>query len=72
MFRKSDHSSINLSWEVLLLALIGEEFEDYNVVGMLLSTRNKKDLIELWVKDNSEEKKMRIGEKLCMLLNIDM
>lgn len=72
MFRKQDHTSINLSWEVLLLALIGEEFDDYNIVGILLSTRSKKNLIELWVKDNCEEKKLKIGEKLCMLLNIDM
>lgn len=38
----------------------------------MLSTRSKKNLIELWIKDNAEEKKMKIGEKLCTLLNIDM
>lgn len=37
------------AWESLLVALVGEQFNDTNVVGVLLSTRTTKyDVIQLW------------------------
>lgn len=47
-----------------ILACIGEEFEDSNVIGVVLSLRERRNLLEIWLKDKREGEKIRIGEKL--------
>lgn len=36
MMTKKEHYSLNLAWESVLLALIGEQFEDSNIIGAVL------------------------------------
>ena len=51
---KKDHESLNRGWEALLLALIGEELEDYNVIGIVLSLRYSTNVIEVWLRDRRD------------------
>jgi translation initiation factor 4E len=45
-------------------ACVGEEFEDTNVIGVVLSLRERRNLLEIWIKDRRESEKLRIGERL--------
>lgn len=73
LLKKRDHESLNLGWEALLLSLIGEAFEDYNVIGLVVSLREKHNMFEIWLEDGkSEEKQQRVGEKICQMMNIDV
>jgi len=56
---------------MLDVACIGEEFEDSNVIGVVLSLRERRNLLEIWLKDNRESEKLRIGEKLRFVLELD-
>ncbi|KRX05718.1 Translation Initiation factor eIF- 4e-like domain [Pseudocohnilembus persalinus] len=71
MFKKKDHTSLNYCWENLLLSLIGEQFNDYNVIGILISLRSKKNLIEIWIKDSEKSKKEKVCNRLCELLGLE-
>mmetsp|Transcript_52081 Transcript_52081/g.86614 ORF Transcript_52081/g.86614 Transcript_52081/m.86614 type:complete len:261 (-) Transcript_52081:924-1706(-) len=52
-------------WEELLLATIGEMFdEDQEVVGIVLSIRKVEDRLCIWNRDAANDAHMRIGEKL--------
>ena len=70
MFKKKELEELNKTWETLLLSMIGELFESRKVVGVVLSKRSKKNLIELWISDRSEETKLFLGEKLREILNL--
>jgi translation initiation factor 4E len=56
---------------VLYQACVGEEFEDTNVIGVVLSLRERRNLLEIWIKDRRESEKLRIGEKLRLILEMD-
>ena len=45
------HDNVDLMWENLLLAIIGEQFGGLSVVGVSLSSRTKDRLIQVWLKD---------------------
>lgn len=60
---------INRLWEELCFACIGEWFEEPDVVGVALSTRNKDDNIAVW--NRGPDMNARIGERLKDLLNLD-
>mmetsp|Transcript_34827 Transcript_34827/g.26001 ORF Transcript_34827/g.26001 Transcript_34827/m.26001 type:complete len:172 (-) Transcript_34827:339-854(-) len=47
---------IDKMWELLLMALIGEQFEEPKVIGLGLSLRTKERLLEVWLKDGRNEK----------------
>lgn len=53
------------------IACIGEEFDDDNVIGVVLSIRERRNLLEIWLKDRRESEKIRIGEKLRVALEMD-
>ena len=40
----------------LVLAVIGEMFEEPNVVGIGMAIRSREDLLSVWNEDNSNEK----------------
>lgn len=40
----------------LVLAVIGELFEEPNVVGIGMAIRSREDLLSVWNEDNSNEK----------------
>jgi translation initiation factor 4E len=72
-FKKSDDpSEIDLKWEKLLFALIGEQFEEPNMLGAVLSIRGRETIIELWFNylKNAAVKVMTL-EKMKELLDID-
>ena len=70
---KKEHCNLNLAWENILCALIGEQFEDFNIIGAMLQIRYKKNLIELWLNNYQVDKdyKMKIVEKLSYFMNTD-
>lgn len=54
MINKKDHQSLNMAWESLIFACLGETFEDSNVIGIVLSIREKKNMLEVWLKNSNE------------------
>ena len=48
-------------WELLILAAIGEAFENPDVVGIALSARQKEDIIALWNRDQRHPKRFKLG-----------
>lgn len=64
---------ISRLWEELLFACVGELFEEPAVVGVMLSLRNRDDLLSVWNADNHRDPDVRfkIGEKLRDILNLD-
>jgi translation initiation factor 4E len=59
---------LNRLWEQLLYALIGEEFEDPLVVGIVVQVRSKEDVLSVWLSDKAP--KFRVGEKLKQILHL--
>ena len=60
-------------WQDMVLALVGEQFEEPDVVGISICIRTNEDLISVWNADNrNEEIKMRIGEKLKIILDLEL
>ena len=53
------------------MATIGEQFESMKVTGIVLSKRSKKNLLELWISDRSDETKLMIGERLREILGLN-
>lgn len=71
--RKASQNYVNRMWENLLLAFIGEEFELPDVVGCVLSTRLKDDVLSVWNLTNRDNvARFSIGEKLKEVLGLDM
>eukprot|EP00928_Gymnodinium_smaydae_P065577 TRINITY_DN48693_c0_g1_i1.p1 TRINITY_DN48693_c0_g1~~TRINITY_DN48693_c0_g1_i1.p1 ORF type:complete len:359 (+),score=72.98 TRINITY_DN48693_c0_g1_i1:149-1225(+) len=71
--KRKSQSYVNHMWENLLLACIGEAFEMPDVVGCVLSTRVKDDVLSVWNLSNRDnEARFRIGEKLKEVLDLDM
>ena len=69
--KKESPHAYNLKWERLIFACIAEELND-NVVGLVLSVRQKKNLIEIWLKNvNDEDDRIAIGEKLREILELE-
>ena len=63
---------VDAMWESILLALVGEQFKDLNVIGVSLSLRAKERLIQVWLKDASNhQKKAAISNKIRQYLKLD-
>lgn len=41
------------------------------MIGVVLSLRERRNLLEIWLKDRVENEKIRIGEKLRVVLDMD-
>jgi translation initiation factor 4E len=72
-FKKTDDPiDIDVKWEKLLLALVGEQFDEPNMLGAVLSIRGRETIIELWFNYFKYEKiKNGVAQKLRSLLNLD-
>lgn len=70
-FKKRQLQELNKRWEAILMACITEEFEEEGVLGVVLSKRSKRNLIELWVGNRDEDMKIKIGEKLRHIMEMD-
>eukprot|EP00823_Brevimastigomonas_motovehiculus_P008453 TRINITY_DN7744_c0_g1_i1.p1 TRINITY_DN7744_c0_g1~~TRINITY_DN7744_c0_g1_i1.p1 ORF type:complete len:303 (+),score=57.48 TRINITY_DN7744_c0_g1_i1:71-910(+) len=63
---------INRLWEELLFACVGEFFAEPDLVGVVLSTRARDDMLSIWHRDSSKsEVRFKIGERLKEILNLD-
>lgn len=70
--RKASQNYVNRMWENLILACIGEAFDMPDVVGCVLSTRLKDDVLSVWNLNNRDPSiRFRIGERLKEILNLD-
>merc|ERR1711981_363625 len=59
-------------WESLLLALIGEQFGESNVIGVSLSLRSKEKLFQVWLKDARDPKtKANVSNKMRHFLQLN-
>lgn len=71
--RKASQNYINRMWESLLVACIGEAFEMPDVVGCVLSTRLKDDVLSVWnLTNRNTPARFRIGEKLKEVLDLSV
>ena len=69
---KKRNGVANRLWEELLFACIGELFAEPDLVGVVFSARGREDCVSVWNRDgHSPEIRIRIGEKLKSLLNLD-
>lgn len=69
--KKDQHTLLDRKWEALLFACIGEEFNSSEVVGVVLSKREKHTLLEVWIDTKNEAIKMKLGERINQLLNLE-
>jgi len=71
---RSRENHVNRMWENLLLACIGEAFGMPDVVGCVLSTRYKDDVLSVWNISNetNPQGRFRIGEKLKEILQLEL
>jgi translation initiation factor 4E len=64
--------NINKMWETLLMAMLGEQFEEPKVIGVSLSLRAKERLLEIWLKEGKSTKlKQNVSNKLRFFLNLN-
>ena len=70
--RTDDDKDINLKWEKILFALIGEQFDEVHILGAVLSIRGRETIIELWFNFFGYEKiKNHVAQKFREILSID-
>ena len=68
----SGASVLGKMWQDMVLATIGECFEEPDVVGVTISIRRADDLISVWNADNrNDEIRFRIGEKMKEILDLE-
>mmetsp|Transcript_523 Transcript_523/g.648 ORF Transcript_523/g.648 Transcript_523/m.648 type:complete len:103 (-) Transcript_523:467-775(-) len=64
--------NIDKIWEQILFCLIGEQFDEPQVIGVNLSLRSKESLLQLWLKDGSDETmKTEVSNRLRHFLDLD-
>ncbi|CAN0159607.1 unnamed protein product [Scytosiphon promiscuus] len=69
---QTNTSVLGKMWQDLVLAVIGEMFEEPNVVGIGMAIRSREDLLSVWNEDNSNEQvRFNIGERLKQVLDLE-
>mmetsp|Transcript_24001 Transcript_24001/g.39990 ORF Transcript_24001/g.39990 Transcript_24001/m.39990 type:complete len:216 (+) Transcript_24001:45-692(+) len=59
-------------WQDIVLAAIGESFEEPDIVGISLCIRRSEDLLSVWNGDNrNDEIRFRIGERMKKILDLE-
>jgi translation initiation factor 4E len=65
-------SVLGKMWQDLVIAAVGENFEEPDVVGISVCIRRDQDLLSVWNADNrNEEIRFQIGEKLKEILELE-
>ena len=63
--------TINAFLSFKQLGCVGEKFGDSNIIGAVLSIRrNRKAVIEMWMRDRDEDQKIKAGEELRKVLGL--
>lgn len=72
-YKKNDNpEELDIKWERILFALLGEEFNEPNMLGALLSIRGRETIIEIWFTyDKNDQIKAQILKNLNSLLKIE-
>lgn len=66
------HLVLGKMWQDLVIATIGEQFDEPDVVGISVCIRRSEDLLSVWNGDNrNDEVRFRIGEKLKEILDLE-
>lgn len=65
-------SVLGKMWQELVIAAIGEAFEEPDVVGISVCIRRHEDLISVWNVDNrNDDIRFKIGEKMKLVLDLE-
>lgn len=65
-------SVLGKMWQDIVLAFIGEQFAEPDVVGISVCIRKSEDLISVWNTDNRNENiRFGIGEKMKEVLDLE-
>lgn len=68
----SGASVLGKMWQDMVLATIGEMFEEPDVLGISVCIRSREDLISVWHADNRNENiRFGIGEKMKTILDLE-
>ena len=69
--KKEESWVFNSKWEKLIFSLVAEEMNQI-VIGIVLSVRHKKNLIEIWLSSVKDENQMiKVGEKIREILDLE-
>ena len=64
--------NVALMWESLLLAAIGEQFGDSQVIGVSLSLRSRDTILQVWLKDAESQKlRAQVSNRMRHFLKLD-
>ena len=67
--KDSGASVLGKMWQEMIIAAIGEAFEEPDVAGISICIRRNEDLISVWNGDNRNDAiRFRIGEKIKQVL----
>jgi translation initiation factor 4E len=70
--RDSGASVLGKMWQELVIAMIGECFEEPDVVGMSICIRRNEDLISVWNVDNrNDDVRFAIGQTMKKILDLE-
>ena len=70
--KDSGASVLGKMWQDIVLAAVGENFEEPDVVGISLCIRRNEDLLSVWNVDNrNDEIRFKIGEKMKKILDLE-
>ena len=63
---------VDLIWERLAFALLGEQFADLRVIGITLSIRNRPVNVQVWLKEGEDEAlQLKVSNKLRQILKLN-
>jgi translation initiation factor 4E len=72
MKKNDDSLEKDSRWEKLVFAMIGEQFDEPNSLGAVLSVRARETIIELWFTYNKDDTlKGQIVKSLALILDLD-
>lgn len=70
--KDTEASVLGKMWQELVVAAIGEVFEEPDVVGVAVCIRKNEDLLSVWNADNrNDEIRFHIGERLKQILDLE-
>lgn len=70
--KDSGASVLGKMWQELVIAMIGEAFEEPDVVGMSICIRRNEDLISIWNMDNrNDDIRFGIGQTMKKILDLE-
>ena len=70
--KKTKNHVLGKLWRDLVFSVIGEQFGDKNLVGIMLAVRKSNDIISVWMGDDNHESRFKIGEKLKKVMRLEV